>query len=82
MASLDLQFMINGGVSQRIHILTDETSEQFFKKIEDGDYITSINRKTVISTELVEGDFKEVGIIEDQSTLDDTEYDEFEIEEM
>lgn len=81
MANLDLKFEINGGVSQRINILTDETPEQFFKKIEDGDYLTSINRKTVIDVnDMSTGNFKEVGIIEDQVCLDDTEYDDFEME--
>jgi len=78
MAHLDFKFAINGGVSQRVHILTDETPKQFFKKIEDGDYLTSISSKSILD---LENDFKEVGIIEDQTTLDDTEYDDFEMEE-
>ena len=77
MAHLDFKFAVNGMVSQRVHILTNETPEEFFKKIETGDYLTSISSKTILD---LNNDFKEVGIIEDQQTLDDTEYVDMEME--
>jgi len=82
MAKINLNFAVNGSVSQRIKILTDETPEEFFKQIKDGNYFTSISTKDVISLNLdsTGEHFEKVGIVEEQATLDDTECSDLDME--
>jgi len=75
---LELSFAVNGSVRQTIEILTDEKPEVFFKKVENNDYLTSISGKDVLD---INNNFKIVGKVVDQETLDDTEYIDFEKEE-
>lgn len=75
MITLTLTFNVSGSIKQTVHILSGDSPDQFFAKIQSGEYLTSIS-----STEILEKkNFTVVGRIENQETLDNTEFLEFEV---
>jgi len=74
---LNICFSVSGAVKQQITILNGEKPENFFKKIKQFRYLTSISGSEIMD---VHDNFKIVGTIDDQNTTDETEYFDFEME--
>lgn len=75
MTTINISFAVNGSVSQQIDILNGEEPQIFFEKLKRGDYLTTISGDVIYD---LENDFKVVGTINDQSTLD-AEFDSWEL---
>ena len=75
-AQLEIKFAVNGSVVQNIQILNGEEPEVFFEKIKSGKYLTSIGSGEVL---YINGDFEKVGEVKTQEALEDTEFDDFEL---
>ena len=77
-----IQFSVVGSVTQRIHILNDETAETVTKKLNTGEYATTImggdaeNSDGVNAYIVRVSDNKKIALIEE--TDNECEYTEFE----
>ena len=75
---VSFRFDVSGTVEQTVRIMTDDTPEQFFEKLKNGEYWTTL--ATPYSQVLnLEG--KQVGEIEDTELQTHSEYDEWELVE-
>jgi len=73
--TVTFRFDMSGSVTQTVRILSDDSPEQFFEKLQEGEYWTTLATPhfTVLN---LNGDV--VGEIEDTEIMSHTEYNEFE----
>lgn len=73
---LNISFSVNGAVKQQITILNGEAPKKFFEKMKRFRYLTSISGGDILDI----NNMKVVGTIDDQDTMEQTEYFDFEME--
>jgi transcriptional regulator of NAD metabolism len=72
---IDINFCIGGDITQTIQILNNDSRREFFEKLKNGTYLTSLFEGTVMD---VTNKLEVVGQVLDSSVGDSTEYFDWE----